>query len=148
MDWNWTYFVSSTDLSQTDLLEFRQVGKLNNEAQKPCSQGPYLYNLAKSDVLDFDGSGEKVIEKFDVRTGTFKKNRIKIIYYMLICLSKYDFNVFKVSQKRFSSLTFQYQFKIFQYFGLSAKAKYSASCKKNIKMHIFFCKNINNHEIL
>ena len=112
-------------------MEFRQVGKLNNEAQKPCSQGPYLYNLAKSDVLDFDGSGEKVIEKFDVRTGTFKKiELIKIIYYMLICLSKYDFNVFKVSQKRFTSLTFQYQFKIFQYFGLSAKANILHLVKK------------------
>ena len=63
-------YIFSIDLSSADLLEYQEVGKLLNEAQKPCCQGPYLYNLAKSDVLDFDGSGEKVIERFDVRSGT------------------------------------------------------------------------------
>jgi len=67
---NFQQTVYSIDLSSADLLEYQEVGKLLNEAQKPCCQGPYLYNLAKSDVLDFDGSGEKVIERFDVRSGT------------------------------------------------------------------------------
>ena len=56
-------------LDNPDLAEIKLVGELTNEAQRPYAQGPMLYNLARSDVLDFDGSGEKVIEVFDVRTG-------------------------------------------------------------------------------
>ena len=78
-------YIFSIDLSSADLLEYQEVGKLLNEAQKPCCQGPYLYNLAKSDVLDFDGSGEKVIERFDVRSGIqllmFDKNKLTCVLF-------------------------------------------------------------------
>eukprot|EP00088_Acartia_fossae_P043611 TRINITY_DN4598_c0_g1_i2.p1 TRINITY_DN4598_c0_g1~~TRINITY_DN4598_c0_g1_i2.p1 ORF type:complete len:564 (-),score=59.18 TRINITY_DN4598_c0_g1_i2:184-1875(-) len=66
---NYQRSVYRVQLDNPDLAEIKLVGDLANEAQRPFAQGPMLYNLARSDVLDFDGSGEKVIEMFDVRTG-------------------------------------------------------------------------------
>ena len=59
----------SFDLKNKDAFKLKEVGKLKKEAERPCHYGHFLFNIAKDDLLDFDSSGEKVVERFDLRTG-------------------------------------------------------------------------------
>jgi len=67
---NFQTSVYSFDLKNKDAFKLKEVGKLKKEAERPCHYGHFLFNIAKDDLLDFDSSGEKVVERFDLRTGT------------------------------------------------------------------------------
>jgi len=66
---NFQTSVYSFDLGNTEAFKLKEVGKLKKEAERPCQYGHFLFNIAKDDLLDFDSSGEKVVERFDLRTG-------------------------------------------------------------------------------